>query len=216
MKPCRWVSGTLETPVKSGPTSGPLIVSSQVIQLPHGIGPPEQFICVPFRLVKLLTTSPVRLTSTVVVPPCAIGSYACVASPNACPGALTSWLRTSRTLPSRQPNAAMPSCRPGRTVPSSSTTGNSVSWKDRYWKPAGNHSRTAPSRRSGIGPSSPRRSRPGSAAADRATNPWNGPPRIAPPAATAAPRRKVRRSTLTMAHLQGRIYPFWQALPSQR
>jgi hypothetical protein len=44
MKPCRWVSGTLEAPVKSGPTSGPLTVSSQVIQLRHGIGPPEQFI----------------------------------------------------------------------------------------------------------------------------------------------------------------------------
>ena len=51
MKPCRCVSGTFEAPVKSGPTSGPLTVSSQVIQLPHGIGPPEQFIWVPLRLV---------------------------------------------------------------------------------------------------------------------------------------------------------------------
>ena len=76
MKPCRWVSGTLETPVKSGPTSGPLTVSSQLTQLPHGIGPPLQFICVPFRLVNAPTTSPKRLTSTVVVPPWAIGSYA--------------------------------------------------------------------------------------------------------------------------------------------
>ena len=38
--------------MKSGPTSGPLTVSSHVIQLPHGIRPPEQFICVPLRLVK--------------------------------------------------------------------------------------------------------------------------------------------------------------------
>jgi hypothetical protein len=51
MKPCGCSSVTFEKPVKSGPTSGPLIVSSQVIQLPHGIRPPEQFICVPLRLV---------------------------------------------------------------------------------------------------------------------------------------------------------------------
>jgi hypothetical protein len=68
-KPCGLVSGTLETPVKSGPTSGPLTVSSQVIQLPHGICPPEQFICVPLRLVRAETTLPWRVTSTVVVPP---------------------------------------------------------------------------------------------------------------------------------------------------
>ena len=49
----------LDAPVKSGPTSGPLTVSSQVIQLPHGIGPPEQFIWVPLRLVNESTTSPV-------------------------------------------------------------------------------------------------------------------------------------------------------------
>ena len=95
----------------------------------------------------------------------------------------------------------MPSCRPGSAVPSSSTTGNSVSWKERYWKPAGSQSRTAPSRRSGTGRSSRRRG-PGSAAASRATKPWNGPPSTAPPAATAAPRRKVRRSRPAMGHLR--------------
>ena len=68
------MSGTLDAPVKSGPTSGPLIVSSQVTQLPHGIGPPEQFICVPLRLVYECRTSPYRVTSIVVVPPPAIGS----------------------------------------------------------------------------------------------------------------------------------------------
>ena len=72
--PWGWVSVTFDAPVKSGPTSGPLIVSSHVTQLPHGIGPPEQFICVPFRLVKERTTSPYRVTSIVVVPPPVIGS----------------------------------------------------------------------------------------------------------------------------------------------
>ncbi len=38
--------------MKSAPTSGPLTVSSQVTQAPHGIRPPEQFIIVPFRLVN--------------------------------------------------------------------------------------------------------------------------------------------------------------------
>ena len=33
--------------VKSSNTSGPLIVSSHAIQLPHGMTPPAQFICVP-------------------------------------------------------------------------------------------------------------------------------------------------------------------------
>ena len=45
--------------MKSGPTSGPLTVSSQVTQAPHGIRPPEQFIIVPLRLVNARITSPV-------------------------------------------------------------------------------------------------------------------------------------------------------------
>ena len=73
--PCGFVSGTLEAPVKSAPTSGPLTVSSQVTQAPHGIRPPEQFIIVPFRLVNERITRPVGVTCTVVVPPRAIGSY---------------------------------------------------------------------------------------------------------------------------------------------
>ena len=59
--------------MKSGPTSGPLTVSSQVTQDPHGIRPPEQFIIVPLMLVYARRTSPVRLTWTVVVPPRACG-----------------------------------------------------------------------------------------------------------------------------------------------
>jgi hypothetical protein len=125
--PCRSVSATFGLPVKSGPTSGPLIVSSQVIQEPHGIGPPEQFIWVPLRLVKLRTTSPNRVTSTVVVPPRAIGSYAFAGSPNAGPALLISWLRTSTILPRGPRKAAIPSWRPGSSVPSSRVTGCSVS-----------------------------------------------------------------------------------------
>ncbi len=97
MKPCGFFSGTLDTLVKSGPTSGPLIVSSQDIQAPHGIGPPEQFIWVPLRLVAECTTSPNRVTSVVVVPPRAIESYG-VVGPKGVPGPLISWLRISTTL----------------------------------------------------------------------------------------------------------------------
>ena len=61
--------------MKSGPTSGPLTVSSQVTHAPHGICPPEQFIIVPLRLVKERITSPYRVTWMVVVPPPAIASY---------------------------------------------------------------------------------------------------------------------------------------------
>ena len=70
--------------MKSGPTSGPLTVSSQVTQAPHGICPPEQFIIVPFRLVKARRTLPCLRDWIVVVPPPAIGSYG-VPGPNAGP-----------------------------------------------------------------------------------------------------------------------------------
>ena len=89
-------------PVKSGPTSGPFTVSSQVIQEPHGVGPPEQFIWVPLRLVNDLRTSPYLVTTIVVVPPRAIASYGTAlpsGGPMAGPGLLTSWLRTRITLP---------------------------------------------------------------------------------------------------------------------
>src|SRR6266508_4490856 len=112
MKPCGWVSDTFGTPVKSAPTSGPFTVSSQEIQLLHGIGPPLQLFWVPLRLVYACRTSPYSVTSMLVVPPRAIESYG-VPGPNGAPGPLTSWLRTSRTVSSGPGNAAMPSCRPG-------------------------------------------------------------------------------------------------------
>ena len=59
--------------MKSAPTSGPFTVSSQVTQAPQGIRPPEQFIMVPFRLVKDPSTRPSGVVCTVVVPPPAIG-----------------------------------------------------------------------------------------------------------------------------------------------
>ena len=177
----------LGVPVKSAPTSGPLTVSSQVTQDPHGIWPPEQFIIVPFRLVKERMTSPVCVTCTVVVPPRAIGSYG-APGPNAAPGLLTSWLRTSSTVPFGPLNAPMPSCRPGSSVPSVSVTGVSVSWKDRYLKPAGRCRRTLPSRSSAIGVSAAA-SGATCAPAGMATRPANGPAAAAP----AVVFRRVRR-----------------------
>src|SRR5688572_18135832 len=99
MKPCGLVSGMLDVLVKSGPTSGPLIVSSHVIHEPQGISPPEQFIIVPLRLVNDRITSPVFVTWIVVVPPPARESYG-VPVPKAATGLLISWLRTRTTVPS--------------------------------------------------------------------------------------------------------------------
>ena len=60
--------------MKSGPTSGPLTVSSQLTQASQGMMPPEQFIIVPFRLVQESSTRPVLVTWMVVVPPPAMAS----------------------------------------------------------------------------------------------------------------------------------------------
>src|SRR5918994_2500639 len=96
--------------VKSSATSGPLIVSSQVIHDPHGMAPPAQFICVPLRLVNASTTTPNDVTRLVVVPPRADESYGVPTPPSAPLNALPlcSWLRTSHTLPSGPGKAAMP------------------------------------------------------------------------------------------------------------
>ena len=125
------MSGTLDAPVKSGPTSGPLTVSSQVTHDPHGISPPEQFIIVPLRLVNERTTSPVVVTWMVVVPPPAWASYGVPVPKAAVTGLLISWLRTRTTVPSGPGKAPIPSCRPGRTVPSVRTTRSVVSWNER-------------------------------------------------------------------------------------
>ncbi len=193
MNPCGCRSGTFDTPVKSAPTSGPLTVSSHVIQLPHGMGPPEQFIWVPLRLVKASTTLPFGVTSIVVVPPRAIASYG-VPGPNALPGALTSWLRTRYRFSPGPGNDAIPSWRPGRAVPSGRVTGVSVSWNERYWNPLGSQSRTTPSRMSSTGPSGNEGAAIVAAFAALAANPWKGPPRTTAPAVAAVPRRNVRRS----------------------
>ena len=106
------------------------MVSSHVTQDPQGIWPPEQFIIVPLRLVKALTTSPCLDTWTVVVPPPAIASYG-VPGPKAGRAPLISWLRTRIDVPPGPLKAPMPSCRPGKAVPSVRVTGSSVSWNDR-------------------------------------------------------------------------------------
>jgi hypothetical protein len=74
MYPCGFVRATFGLRVKSAPTSGPLIVSSQVTQAPHGMRPPAQFIIVPRRLVHAPRTSPSSLTIVVVQPLWAIVS----------------------------------------------------------------------------------------------------------------------------------------------
>src|SRR5258705_4936498 len=91
-----YVVGGLAPRVKSSPTSYPLTVSSQVIQEPHGMRPPEQFICVPDRLANEYCTSPSWVTCTVDVPPRAEVSYVGVpGAPNEPPRAdpVSSWLR---------------------------------------------------------------------------------------------------------------------------
>src|SRR5919204_4468284 len=110
MYPCGFCNPTLEAPVKSGPTSGPLIVSSQVIHEPHGITPPLQLNMVPLRLVNACSTSPNGDTSMVVVPAPACASYG-VPGPNAdVLGLLViSWLRTRTTFPFGPRKAPIPS-----------------------------------------------------------------------------------------------------------
>ena len=58
--------------------------------------PPAQFIWVPLQLTQESTSVAPAATSSVIVPPPAILSYAFRRTPNAGVGPLTSWLRTSR------------------------------------------------------------------------------------------------------------------------
>ena len=53
-----WFNRVLSPPVKSGPTSGPLTVSSPVIHVPQGVAPPAQFICVPLVDTQALYPPP--------------------------------------------------------------------------------------------------------------------------------------------------------------
>jgi hypothetical protein len=106
-------------------------VSSQVSQVRHGVGPPEQLMAVPPRLTYSLVELPCRSTTSVLVPPAAAGSYVRSAGATTLIVAvgLHSWFRTSRDPPCRSAKAPIPSnrlgtCRPsGRTVPS----------RDRIW-----------------------------------------------------------------------------------
>src|SRR5688572_13112532 len=54
---------------------GPLVFSSHVSQLPHGVGPPAQLLIVPAMLADELSHCPVRgLNARLVVPPMPTGS----------------------------------------------------------------------------------------------------------------------------------------------
>ena len=131
MNPWRCWSGTFDTPVKSGPTSGPLTVSSHVIQLPHGIGPPEQFIWVPLRLVNASTTFPFGVTSIVVVPPRAVASYG-VPGPNGVARTVHLVVADQDDVLARPGERRHPvvAARERRAVVGS-VTGVSVSWNER-------------------------------------------------------------------------------------
>ena len=128
--PWGWVSSVFLLFWKSGPTSGPLTVSSQVTHEPQGMMPPEQLPTVPLRLVNARITSPFLVTWIVVVPPPPFASYG-VPGPNAGPTGSTSWLRTRITVLPGPSKVPMPSWRPGSAVPSVRVTGDSVSWNER-------------------------------------------------------------------------------------
>ena len=74
-------------------------LSSQVSQLPHGVGPPAQLLIVPDRPTHSLRRRPERVTSmTVQPPPSAPGSYVVPSTSGTgslLPG-LASWFWTSR------------------------------------------------------------------------------------------------------------------------
>ena len=94
-------------------------VSSHVSHVPQGVMPPEQLIAVPPRLTYSCWVRSEALSTSVVVPPAAPGSYV-VASPavgTLC-GALglASWLRT-RCVRCARAKLPMPSCRLGTSPP---------------------------------------------------------------------------------------------------
>ena len=102
----------------------PTTVSSQVSQVPHGVGMPAQLVSVPFRLTQEPRSSAVSAsTSRVVVPPGALRSYAVCGTPITVPAGMSlpspsSWLRTSRSLPLPMSKTPMPSWMGGVMKPS--------------------------------------------------------------------------------------------------
>ena len=87
------------------PALTPVVVSSQVSHVPHGVGIPAQFVSVPFKLIQSDRNAPVAASTTsVVVPPGARLSHAVFGSPITVPGGMSlpspsSWLRTRRSVP---------------------------------------------------------------------------------------------------------------------
>ena len=102
----------------------PITVSSQVSQVPHGVGMPAQLVSVPLRLIQSEMRWPVFASiSSVIVPPGALRSYAVFGSPITVPGGMSlpspsSWLRTMRQVPSPMSKQAMPSWIGGVMKPS--------------------------------------------------------------------------------------------------
>ncbi len=99
------------------------VVSSQLSQLPQGVGPPAQFRTVPLKLGQDRSSLPVLVLKTrFVQPPLPNLSYAAPALPNAFPEPLISWFRQSVTVSPSDAITAMPSCESGVGLPSESSS----------------------------------------------------------------------------------------------
>src|SRR4029077_5467322 len=102
----------------------------------------------------------------------------------------------SHTLPSGPGKAPIPSCRPGSTVPSVSTTGGpALSLDARYWEFERRLSRTIPSRRSATGCKASFAGFPPAAWAIMLSRP---PDRMTPPVGAGAAFSSDRRLDLGM------------------
>ena len=184
-------------PVKSGPTSGPLTVSSQrdpaaPRHRPAGavhLGAVEAGV----RPDDLAEAGHLDGRGRRPGPS---GRRPCSRRRTPAPGRSSRGCGPAGSCRRRPRNAPMPSCRPGSLVPSSRIhRGTRCRGTTGTGNPSGNHSRTMPSRRSGMARRVFWRSRPFALAAI-AVNPWNGPPTAMAVAAPAAPCRNRRRSML--------------------
>ena len=195
MKPCFCASGMFGAPVKSGPTSGPLTVSSHVIQLPQGMGAA--------RAVHLGAVEAGERRDDLADggdhdrggATLALGRRGRRVAEGAATGLLTSWLRTSTTLPwrpGRRPcrrGARGARCRRRGSPAELGVVERPVLEARRQVEPDDAVAQVGAARRVFW------RSRPFALAAI-AVNPWNGPPTAMAVAAPAAPCRNRRRSML--------------------
>ena len=178
--------------VKSAPTSGPFTVSSQVIQLPHGMRPPAQFIWVPLRLVKAWTTSPLRGDLDGGRATARVGVVGRAGAERAGDGAVD-------LVVADQPHVALLPAEGGHAVVAAGQHGAVV---EDHGRAVGVVEGAVPEPVRGGGAAPCRRAgrrraaRPvdgGAASAAPASRAWSEPLTSTPPVVATAPRRKVRR-----------------------